>query len=111
MSKTCQFSAPEDTPLPKSMPETGVAARHHKAIVHQDCLLLWQISQLDYFCGNVDIDLSELVDTINCKYDFIGADGHTAIEDALVDEAGKPMQHGFLLPCISFDSNSVSTGW
>lgn len=59
-SKTCQASAPED--CPNLMADSGVAARHYKAAVNQECLLLWQISQLDYVCGNVHIDLSELIE-------------------------------------------------
>lgn len=75
------------------MADSGVAARHYKAAVNQECLLLWQISQLDYVCGNVHIDLSELIDIVNYTYSFIGAHGQTAVEDALVDEAGEPVYH------------------
>ena len=92
-SNTSPSGDPEDVLLPVLVPETGVAARHHKAIARQDCLLLWQISELDYLCGNVEIDLSELVDTINCLYGCIADNGQTAVEDALLDEAGLSMQH------------------
>ena len=72
----------------------GAMFGHTNAAALQDRLLLWQLSQLDYVCGNAHIDLSELVDTINCMYGFVCDDEQTAVEDALVDEAGEAMPRG-----------------
>lgn len=69
--------------------KAGASSEQPNAAAPQDCLLLWQISQLEYACGNVHIDLSELIDTVNCLYSFICDCGQAAVKDALVDEAGE----------------------
>ncbi|KAL0041176.1 hypothetical protein WJX77_007704 [Trebouxia sp. C0004] len=51
-------------------------------------LLLWQISQLNYICGSVHIDLQQLVSTINSLFGFLCEDNQALIVDALPDEAG-----------------------
>ena len=79
--------------FPNRLVNAGAPSEHLNAAAPQDCLLLWQFSQLDYVCGNVHIDLPELVDTVNCMYGFICDGGQTAIKDVLVDEAGE------LTPC------------
>ncbi len=51
-------------------------------------LLLWQISQLDYICGSVHIELQQLISTINSLFGFLCEDNQALVVDALVDEAG-----------------------
>lgn len=78
---------------PRRPVNAGTFSKYPDTAAPQDCLLLWQISQLDYVCRNVHIDLSELVDTVNCMYGVICDGGQAAVKDALVDEAGE------LTPC------------
>ena len=59
--------------------------------VHSDItqhLLLWQISQLNYICGSVHIELQQLISTINSLFGFLCEDNQALVVDALVDEAG-----------------------
>ena len=56
--------------------------------IHSDItqhLLLWQISQLNYICGSVHI---QLISTINSLFGFLCEDNQAVVVDALVDEAG-----------------------
>lgn len=75
--------------FPTRLVKAWASSEQPNAAALQDCLLLWQISQLNYPCGNVHIDLPELVDTVNCMYGFICDCGQAAVKDALVDEAGE----------------------
>ncbi len=52
-------------------------------------LLLWQISQLDYICGSVYLDLGQLISTINSMFGFVCSNRERPVLDALVDEAGR----------------------
>lgn len=70
------------------MIKTRALSKQNGAAVSRDCLLIWQISQLDYCCGDVHIELAELVETVNSMYGFICDHGQTAVKDATVDEAG-----------------------
>ncbi len=59
--------------------------------IHSDItqhLLLWQISQLNYICGSVHIELQQLISTINSLFGFLCEDNQAIVVDALVDEAG-----------------------
>ena len=59
--------------------------------IHSDItqhLLLWQISQLNYICGSVHIELQQLISTINSLFGFLCEDNQAVVVDALVDEAG-----------------------
>ena len=59
--------------------------------IHSDItqhLLLWQISQLNYICGSVHIELQQLISTINSLFGFVCEDNQALVVDALVDEAG-----------------------
>ena len=59
--------------------------------IHSDItqhVLLWQISQLNYICGSVHIELQQLISTINSLFGLLCEDNQALVVDALVDEAG-----------------------
>ena len=79
---------PHNTSGECSKQPTAPISRQSTAVLNQDCFLLWQISQLDNACGEIHVDLSELIATVNCTYSFICSDGQIPVQDALVDKAG-----------------------
>lgn len=104
MSDTTAYSRGQSQLFPRLMIKTRALSQQTGAAVRQDCLLMWQISQLDYCCGDVHIELSELVETINSMYGFICDHGQTAVKDATVDEAGGFMQCACSVSVMSYTS-------